>query len=347
MLQCIVFVGSKILLAAGRDPDECDSNLSTELLYVFQRCNRITSIYSKLLSPFPTSTEYGECHAFAGSSDGRIVVCRWSSFFTFDTHEYRWIHVPSINRRCQMCDRKCSDRCFRCNRKGAVASFITSTMLLITGGIGPIANVCELLNCRAAIRDSSKMIYEIASLPNWIRCSTKLPLRIEDHTVIRLQDKMVMLIGGYSMGYQESKRTFLGIITEDRQDVNWTELAPMEHARAGHICFKMGEYVFVAGGVNGIKRLTCCEKYDVKNNKWEPIQFSLPYPIKHASALVNAEETSAFITGGLISGNAASGRKSVKWYPSNRVVIYENDKGFQIHKDTLRIKRERHISTLV
>ena len=152
---------------------------------------------------------------------------------------------------------------------------------------------------------------------------------------------------GIVWGNRESSRTFLGIITEDLRDVNWTELASMEYARSGHICFKMGGYVFVAGGVNGINRLTCCEKYDVKNNKWETIQYSLPYPIKHASVVVNADGTSSFITGGLTPRILASGSNSVKWRPSNKLIIYENDKGFQVHNNTFHIKRERHVSVLL
>jgi hypothetical protein len=128
------------------------------------------------------------------------------------------------------------------------------------------------------------------------------------------------------------------------RDVTWTEVATMEQARSCHVCFKMGEYVFVAGGVCGTNRLTSCERYDVKKNTWEKLPWYLPYPVKHASAVVSSEERYCFITGGLISPNL---RVSMKWKTYNGMIVFNNEEGFEDYHNVFRIKREKHVSMII
>ena len=352
-----MYLGSKLLLVGGRDPEECKSNLPLEVLYIFERSNRITSTHRKLLLPLSQNHEYVAYHAFVGSNDKTHFVLVGNSLFKFDASNFRWMHVPLIKGRCQMCNEGLSARCFRCNRRGASGSLIAHDTLLVAGGTGPNANICDIVELgrianKSLVKDfrqpySSDYNDRSIKSPCWIRCPTHLPLWIEDHTLLNIQNSKVILIGGYSAGLQESNRTFLGVLAKSHRDVLWTELASMEQPRAGHVSFKIGDFVYVAGGVRGTKRLVSCERYDVRRNIWETLKQVLPYPIRHASAVVDSKGKYCFISGGLKSQNLGPNRTSVKWKTSSNLIVYHINDGFKLYNDAFYANREKHISILI
>ena len=88
------------------------------------------------------------------------------------------------------------------------------------------------------------------------------------------------------------------------------------------------------GVVNRTERIVSCEKYDIQSKKWDMLLCLLPFPIKSASAVVDRREKYCFISNGMITRDM---RTSIRWKPSNGLIIFNQDDGFKYHESVFRI----------
>ena len=144
-------------------------------------------------------------------------------------------------------------------------------------------------------------------------CSTPLPLAVSGgHSLTKISMCQVMLIGGYSGG-KVSDKVFIGTSSvrklEDANmisevDVTWLQGESLKRSRQHHITFKLGDSVFVAGGVGkALEPLSSCERFsirnDTKNKRWfEMDRYKLPFPLVNANVIVSSDETFALVIGG-------------------------------------------------
>ena len=141
-------------------------------------------------------------------------------------------------------------------------------------------------------------------------CTTPFPIALTGgHTVTKIADSEVMVIGGYSGG-RASEKVFAGKLAENGIDVSWRDLDSLKTAREYHISFKMKGRVFVAGGVNEkYEPLSSCEIYSIRDNLWcsdgryklmvqTDGRYELPYPLVNATVVVSNDETFSLIVGG-------------------------------------------------
>lgn len=73
----------------------------------------------------------------------------------------------------------------------------------------------------------------------------------------------------------------------------------MRKPRDGHVAFKMENYLYVAGGIDGFSSevIDSCEHYDIENNTCFSSQHSLPRALEDAFSVVSLDESFAVITG--------------------------------------------------
>ena len=141
-------------------------------------------------------------------------------------------------------------------------------------------------------------------------CTEPLPIALTGgHTVTKIADGEVIVIGGYSGG-RASDKVFAGKLGENGMDISWRDLDSLKTAREYHISFKMKGHVFVAGGVNEkYEPLSSCEIYSIRKNLWCSDEryklmvqtggrYELPYPLVNATVVVSNDETFALIVGG-------------------------------------------------
>lgn len=161
-------------------------------------------------------------------------------------------------------------------------------------------------------------------------CPTRQPTEnsIFSHTLTRIGDNKVMLMGGKYRG-TSSHSVFLGEITANKGNVTWKEMEPIKKARFSHMAFKMKESLYVVGGIATCNcnhwcncsraTLSCCERYDLIEDKWYNYHHSLSYALESASAVVSLDETFAVITGG----------RDRDYKESSNVIIFTTERGFQ------------------
>ena len=179
----------------------------------------------------------------------------------------------------------------------------------------------------------------IRMLRNQFFCHT--PVRVSGHSMTNVGPDKVLLIGGYQDYGKTSplQHIFLGQLTWDKWNVKWKKLDRMNTYRYGHMAFKMKEHVYVVGGmgINKIEEnriLSSCERYNLNENTWSFCEYSLPYPLYDASVVVSTDETFAIISGG----------SSKKYKCTNKIIIFEEDKGFKLLKDKMLRQRSNHVS---
>ena len=106
----------------------------------------------------------------------------------------------------------------------------------------------------------------------------------------------------------------------------------MNTPRLEHIAFKMGDYIYVAGGVGaGDTTYASCERYSITNNHWDITSYSLPYPLNGASVVVGKDENFALVIGGRINNKVVS----------NKVIVFTEGKGF-LENNSFELKTNRH-----
>ena len=155
------------------------------------------------------------------------------------------------------------------------------------------------------------------------------------HSLINIGHDKVLLIGG--------NHTLLGELTWDKWSVKWKKLPSLNekygYGRIRHVAFKMRDHVYVAGGVvissiEKNKKSLSCEKFNLKENKWSKCQYSLPYHLQDASAVVSPDQSFAVITGGT----------NRKYMPTSGIIIFEEETGFKLIGNKMLRKRSGHVS---
>jgi hypothetical protein len=175
------------------------------------------------------------------------------------------------------------------------------------------------------------------TMPHW-GCPSKLLAKVCYQTLIELSDGKAMLVGGCQVNGSPSDRTFMAKLIEDETDVQWTEIEPMNLPRLEHIAFKIKKSIYVAGGIwPGDTTSSSCEKYSLKENCWEMISYTLPYPLNGASVVVGKDERYALIIGGRVNNKRVS----------NKVVVFTEEKGFsEFISFELKSTRHGHVSLI-
>ena len=223
---------------------------------------------------------------------------------------------------------------------------INDTTLVLAGG-AKNGNRVEILTfygynstkCSAGSIRRQKSENLSSSLSTWSLCDSKLPVSVSHHSLIRINNRKVMLIGGI-VDDQPSNKVFEGIYYEYDKNITWKERKPLKRARQSHITFRLGHNIYSAGGkgLDPQKILSCCEVYNLHTQKWIKSLHKLPFPLYGASVVVDPAETFAVITGNFsyISG------------ASNSVIIFTELNGFSVFNNfTLKIPRFGHVSTRV
>ena len=223
---------------------------------------------------------------------------------------------------------------------------INDTSLVLTGGEKNGENV-EILTfygynntkCLTGSTQRQKSENLSSSLSTWSLCEAKLPVSVSHHSLIRINNRKLMLIGGI-VDDQPSSRVFEGIFCEYNKNITWKERKSLKRARQSHVTFRLGHNIYSAGGrgLDPQKILSCCEVYNLHTQKWIRSTHKLPFPLYEASVVVDPGEMFAIITGNFsfISG------------ASNSVIIFTEQNGFSVFNDfTLKIPRFGHVSTRV
>ena len=292
------------------------------MIFVFKRNGNITSLWSTCARNFPNSRVYGDA-AFGAECDGRYIGGLGKAVYQYTEVAcwQNWHKLPSTNK----------------GREYSRSCTIGSSLILVTGG-NENGNSAELLNLDENTSSCIPAAQSRSSFwKKWTNCSTKLPVSVHDHTLTRVGRNRVMLIGGYDQDVGASNRAFRGLLTEDQKDVIWDELPSLSTSRNGHFTFRIRDSIFVAGGF-GDTYLSCCEKYDLKQNEWRQTQHYLPYPLFNASVVVDTEQNLAVITGGFTNQREAS----------DKVIIFNEERGFVLLNEfSLRQRRFGHVSLLI
>jgi hypothetical protein len=106
------------------------------------------------------------------------------------------------------------------------------------------------------------------------KAGPRLPLGL-DHSSAATLDGRVYVAGGHSVG-RDTAQVF-------RLDgSNWTELAPLHHARGGHALIADGGRLYAIGGNTVSGQVPAAESYDPAANRWSDLP-SLRLPRNHVS----------------------------------------------------------------
>ena len=141
------------------------------------------------------------------------------------------------------------------------------------------------------------------------------------HSVTKVSDTTVIMCGGWCLP-NILDDVFIGEVTDS--DVTWRRLKSMRKARAGHIAFVMNGRLYVAGGFGSEdKTLQKCERYNIKDEKWDIPNLKLPFTLRGAMALTSKDSSFVIITGG---------EKDRGTYNKSIITFTEKD-GFKILND--------------
>ena len=163
---------------------------------------------------------------------------------------------------------------------------------------------------------------------NWRKCKDILPTKVICHSVIKIIEKQVLLIGGRNVDTgKPSKDVHKGMLSEDGTNVTWEKHPSLPHGRWSHITFKINGNIYVVGGYDGNRILSNGEVYNLRKRKWSKCEHDLPYPLCKAAVEVDQNETFAIISGGETSKDYGKGRYSLN-KSSRKIIIYTEAKGF-------------------
>ena len=159
-----------------------------------------------------------------------------------------------------------------------MASFITRERFLVTGGVGSKGNICEILDTGDLIGGEQYInkcsrhglfLFKICAFGKpdikcyfkATTCKTLLPMWDVDHSQIQLDDKIIMLIGGYVgvHGVQTSKATFMGTLSKNKRDITWREPPPMHQNIIFSLSSLFNWNTNTSPLFNGEKLLQLCE----------------------------------------------------------------------------------------
>ena len=350
-LQCF---SEYVIIAGGssgvkRKVEDEKDDISSELLMIFIRNHKLSSITSISIPPIPNHN-IGSVGLFSANYRGKLVVGNQNRLYQYKPSAKEWSELPSPYK----------------NRHGASSCCIGSKKIIVCGGErhGDTAEIFHFdYFDRASIIQPASLAYwtkfqkneaerlaipstimdDDQSIPHW-GCPSKLPIKVSYHTTMDLPDGRVMLIGGCRRDGQPSDKVFIGHLTVDETDVKWAEIGTLNHPRFKHIAFQLKGTIFVAGGIGRQgKRYIVCEKYDVHTNQWINTSYDMPYPSSGASAVVGKDQNYAIVIGGRITNENDRNISRV----SSKVLVFTAENGFsEKNSFALLTKRHGHISLI-
>ena len=370
---------SKTTQLEGVPLPEYRRSMTSEIITVFKRRHEFTTSVSKMAKMFPEGEDVHPIliHFFGlGPAvpsgillDRKVLVGYPGHIYEYEIKKDSWIRVKkvvNIQNTMQHLTNECvlDDVYMPCISYSYPDSFPhfqrNQTHIKWLHFKRTVSNTTSIANAstRSTLKDKLKSyllspghrqpgqhcLYEEISCPN------PLPLNIKAPTITNVGTNKVILVGGFTVtGLDASNRVFQGEFTENKKDVTWKELAPMEKKRCLHIAFKLRNNIYVAGGlVSADWQRQCsdagqwhcsCEQYNLEENKWSISRYRLPFPLVNASVSVSADKTFAVITGGL-SKNKCIRRYTRIVYKERviaeaderigKTIIFTEDKGFQL-----------------
>ena len=160
------------------------------------------------------------------------------------------------------------------------------------------------------------------------KCRTKLPVEMCKHSITQISPGTVIAIGGWLKGGIRN-RVFMGKYIHEEDNVDWTELSPLEYGSSSHIAFKMGKKLIVAGGWGpNFTRFYSSHIFCLEKKSWSPGP-KLPFPLSNASVVVHDSEQFALIFGGIADDGV----------PSRTIIVYTPENGFVSHDEIIKLNR--------
>ena len=164
---------------------------------------------------------------------------------------------------------------------------------------------------------SSTENHEKSSLqPKWKVLKSNLPNDILGAALVTTHSDDMYLIGGFVYEHgtirnsgriedilqdigKVSNKVFKGKFLKSQKDISWTEVESLIQARGGHVSFKMGNNIYVAGGfvekfrnhqdgqfkkskvkeavIQTSNWTSSCERYDLNEEKWSACSYVFPH----------------------------------------------------------------------
>ena len=290
---------------------------------IFKRQNTVTSASSKIVAGFPRSFYKAE-GAFGGLCQNKIVVGHGKYIFEYNLKANKWNRMEYEQRSPN--DRFDAQGCIMNKSLLLCGDWNRSNVELLTFE----SFYATSLSC--IIGDKRQPTQKTICIQTF--CPTSLPLDVRYHTITKIEENKVMLVGGV-FNNVVSNRVFQGTLTNEHKDVIWEELESLNTARFRHVTFKMKTNVYVFGGLFILhSNVTSCERYDLIERSWKNCLHTLPYRLSYASVIVSDDETFAVIIGGKKDDHA-----------SNQILIFTEQDGFKLsNKFILKTERFHHIS---
>ena len=290
------------------------------MLFIFKRKKKISSSFSKLTAGYPKNEAEG---AFGGLCKGKIIIGHGKHVFEYQVKENKWNRIEHEN--------------YSPNDRFDAQSTVIDDKILLCGDW--TRTYVELLIFETLANSISCLPSEKRNVTICRQkfCPTSLPIDVRYHTLTKIGDDSVLMIGGV-LDNIITNRVFLGTLINRHmgyKDVIWEELMGMSYSRFRHIAFKMKNQVYVFGGMLQLhSNLTTCERYDLSEKRWYNCHYTLPYALSYASVVVDDDETVAIIIGGKKENCA-----------SDNVILFTEKDGFNIcNKFKLKSERFHHIS---
>ena len=256
-----------------------------------------------------------------------------------------------------------------------------------------IRTTIEMYNFNQNFPHSTTNSPPISSLPRWKILKTDLLDNIFNQTLISIGYNEVYLTGGFVCDTELFKRNvrdhfgdregcttlkdvwnnqcklfsekycnvtnmvFQGSCLDITQSITWKEIDSLVESRSGHVSFKMGNNIYIAGGVGDqnqkhklnfreIKRrnLSSCERYNLKERKWENCSYIVPSCMAGYSGVtsdslnvtVSDDEKFAIITGNVPCNTM-----------KNKIVIFTEEGGFIVHDENSFVNGRHQIELLL
>ena len=321
-LGMIALVASEYPVKGFSSPWGSSGDISSEMIYMFKKNHQIKSIYSIPAPPIPEILRFGICSA---KVKDKLIAGNANSLYLYDKSLSKWL---PFNRS----EEYTMSRTSICN--------INNNTIVMVGGDGGRGDTVELIhlnNCQIQTTQCFENTLRI-------KCPTKLPVKVAFNTLINIGENTVLITGGSIMG-TISNRVFRGTLSPNGKNVTWKELSPLNIPRSNHICFKLNDAIFIAGGYgSGSEKLSCSERYHSTRNIWykdviygpNSIEgdVDLPFPLVDASVVVDRDQSFAAIIGGttemlLYDTDESDGQGWQADCPNTNIIIFTIKNGFE------------------
>ena len=227
-LVICLFLGTKVLVAGGRDESYKLVSTSYILEVFFDDTTSITKIQYKDLPNVPNCFSNSAFGNFRGRS---LIIGGFKSngqCFEFDQEKFHFISSLNVNR-------------------GGAASTFIENKVVVAGGRdddGISLDTIEILDWDESNHESQ-----------WIEAPSKLPIKVSDHTMVTFKNKLY-LIGGYYQGSGilsggRSNKNWQGYFDKPGNEISWVEMGlRLQKKRAGHFSFVISNQIIIFGGYN-------------------------------------------------------------------------------------------------